>query len=100
MKVRLIYETTVNIKIFLQLNIDITFNEYIAILDLPPDTPLLDLHKMAATDMAKLPHMDKSGERCIRAVQEWMLAERSSSECAVLAEDTLQRILVGVIIFF
>ena len=67
-------------------------------LDLPPDTPLLDLHKMAVIDMTKLPKMDKSGERCIRAVQEWMLEEKSSSECAVLAEDTLQRILVGVII--
>ena len=88
------------IYIFLQLNIDITFNECIAILDLPPDTPLLDLHKMAATDMTKLPKMDKSGERCICAVQEWMLEEKSSSECAVLAEDTLQRILVGVFILF
>ena len=64
--------------------------------DLPPDTPLLDLHKMAAIDMSKLPKIDKSGERCIRAVQEWMLEEKSSSECAVLPEDTLQRILVGV----
>ena len=40
--------------------------------------------------------MEKSGERLIQDVQEWMLNERSSKECAVLPEDTLQCIMVGV----
>ena len=68
----------------------------IIISDLPEDTPLVDLHKMAGLDVSKLPKMETSGRDCIRNVQEWMFSERSSKECAVLPEDTLQRILVGV----
>ena len=51
---------------------------------------------MAGLDVSKLPKMETSGRDCIRNVQEWMFSERSSKECAVLPEDTLQRILVGV----
>ena len=68
-------------------------------IDLPPDTPMLDLSKIAGMDLAKLPGVEQSGERCIRNIQEWLLHEVSSEETAVLPEDKLQRIMVGVCIF-
>ena len=64
--------------------------------DLPADTPVIDLHKLAGLEAKKMPKMEKSGERMMRDIQEWMIAERSSKECATLPEDTLQRIMVGV----
>ena len=57
---------------------------------------MVDLHKLADLDVTKMSKMEKSGERMLRDVQEWMLAEKSSEECAVLPEDTLQQIMVGV----
>ena len=64
--------------------------------DLPPDTPMLDPSKIAGMDLSKLPGVEQSGEHCIRNIQEWLLHEVSSSETAILPEDKLQRILVGV----
>ena len=66
---------------------------------MPPDTPMLDLSKIAGMDLSKLPGVEQSGERCIRNIQEWLLHEVSSSETAILPEDKLQRILVGVLEF-
>ena len=66
------------------------------LLDLPASTPLVDLSKMAALDMGKLPKVEESGERCIRRIQEFIINELSSSEAAVLLEDKLQRLVVGV----
>ena len=43
-----------------------------------------------------MPKMEKTSERMLRDVKEWMLQERSSKECATLPEDTIQRIMVGV----
>ena len=57
---------------------------------------MLDLSKIAGMDLAKLPGVEQSGERCIRNIQEWLLHEVSSEEAAVLPEDKLQRIMVGV----
>ena len=68
------------------------------LLDLPSDTPMLDLSKIAGMDLAKLPGVEQSGERCIRNIQEWLLHEVSSDEAAILPEDKLQRIMVGVCI--
>ena len=51
---------------------------------------------MAALDMGKLPKVEESGERCIRRIQEFIINELSSSEAAVLPEDKLQRLVVGV----
>ena len=67
--------------------------------DLPPDTPMLDLSKIAGMDLSKLPGVEQSGEHCIRNIQEWLLHEVSLSETAILPEDKLQRILVGVLEF-
>ena len=63
---------------------------------MPPDKPMLDLSKIAGMDLSKLTGVKQSGECCIRNIQEWLLHEVSSSETAILPEDKLQRILVGV----
>ena len=63
---------------------------------MPPDTPMLDLSKIASMDLLKLPGVEQSGEHCIRNIQEWLLHEVSSSETAILPEDKVQHILVGV----
>ena len=64
--------------------------------DLPADTPLTDLSKLADLDMSKLPKTEEAGERCVRRIQEFLLNEMSSAECGVLPEDKLQRLMVGV----
>ena len=61
---------------------------------------MLDLSKIASMDLSKLPGVEQSGERHIRNIQEWLLHEVSSSETAILPEDKLQCILVGVHKFF
>ena len=65
-------------------------NQYLSITDLPPDTKLTDLSKLADLDMRKLPHPEESGDRCIRRIQEFLINEISSAECGVLPEDKLQ----------
>ena len=65
-------------------------------LDLPASTPLVDLSKMAALDMGKLPKVEESGKTCIRKIQEFIINELSSSEATVLPEDKLQQLVVGV----
>ena len=57
---------------------------------------MLDLSKIAGMDLVKLPGVEQSGEWCIRNIQEWLLHEVSSEEAAILLEDKLQRIMVGV----
>ena len=55
---------------------------------------------MADLDMGKLPKVEDSGERCVRRIQEFIINKLSSSEAAVLPEDKLQRLVVGVSGFF
>ena len=51
---------------------------------------------MADLDMGKLPKVEESGERCVRRIQEFIINELSSLEAAVLPEDKLQQLVVGV----
>ena len=51
---------------------------------------------MADLDMSKLPKVEESGDRCIRRIQEFIINELSSDQAAVLPEDKLQRLIVGV----
>ena len=74
----------------------ILLNQYLSIIDLPPDTKLTDLSKLADLDMKKLPHPEESGDRCIRHIQEFLINEMSSAKCDVLPKDKLQRLVVGV----
>ena len=71
-------------------------NQYLSITDLPPDTKLTDLSKLANLDMKKLPHPEESGDHCIHHIQEFLINEMSSAKCGVLPEDKLQRLVVGV----
>ena len=50
--------------------------------------------------MKKLPDPEESGDRCIRKIQEFLIHEMSNTECGVLPEDKLQRLLVGVSTFY
>ena len=54
---------------------------------------------MADLDMKKLPKVEESGERCIHRIQEFIINELSSDQAAVLPEDKLQRLVVGVSLF-
>ena len=83
---------------YLLLNFTILI-QYLSITDLPPDTKLTDLSKLADLDMKKLPHPEESGDRCIHRIQEFLINEMSSTECGVLPEDKLQRLVVGVSTF-
>ena len=80
---------------YLLLNFTI-LNQYLSITDLPPDTKLTDLSKLADLDMAKPPHPEESGDHCIRRIKEFLINEMSSTECGILPEDKLQRLVVGV----
>ena len=64
--------------------------QYLSIIDLPPDTKLTNLSKLADLDMKKLPHPEESGDHCILCIQEFLINEMSSAECGVLLEDKLQ----------
>ena len=65
-------------------------NQYLSVTDLPPETKLTDLSKLADLDMKKLPHPEESGDHCIHHIQEFLINEMSSAECGVLLEDKLQ----------
>ena len=65
-------------------------NQYLSITDLPPETKLTDLSKLADLDMKKLPHPVGTGDHCICHIQEFLINEMSSAECGVLPEDKLQ----------
>ena len=80
----------------------VTYDKYICnehlwfLSDLPDDTLVVDLHKLIGLNDRKMPKMEKTGERMLRDVKEWMLWERSNKECAMLPEDTIQCIIVRV----
>ena len=71
-------------------SVSVILNQYLSIADLPPETKLTDLSKLADLDMKKLPHPEESGDHCIRHIQEFLINEMSSAECGVLPEDKLQ----------
>ena len=78
-------------KILHYLFLDFTIlNQYLSITDLPPDTKLTNLSKLADLDMKKLPHPEESGDHCIHRIKEFLINEMSSAECGVLPEDKLQ----------
>ena len=88
---KLTFVRSIPFELFVLNNLSFSF-----FLDLPADTPLTDLSKLADLDMKKLPNPEESGDRCIRRIQEFLIHEMSSTECGVLPEDKLQRLLVGV----
>ena len=103
-------KSTRNIKVSIYLNfstIDLygRFKQFLKIVlklhyasDLPPDTKLEDMDKLAGFDLRTLPNVEETGESCVRKIQEYMLHDLSSKEAAILPEDKLQKLAVGVCI--
>ena len=89
MQVSTLCQLYTNILHYLFLNFTI-LNQYLSITELPPNTKLTNLSKLADLDMTKLPHPEESGDHCIRHIQEFLINEMSSAECGVLPEDKLQ----------
>ena len=73
------------------INITILFD----ISDLAEDAPVLELDEIINLDTTKL-QTETTGEKIVAEIQAWLLTKASSQETAVLPEDKLQRLLVGV----
>ena len=50
-------------------------------------------------DTTKL-QTEATGQKIVKDIQEWLLTRSSSQETAVLPDDKVQRLLVGVCTFF
>ena len=53
------------------------------------------MDKMINLDTSEL-KTETTGEKIVRELQEWLLTEAKANERAVLPEDKIQRLLVGV----
>ena len=62
---------------------------------LPEDARVYDVDGMINLDTQKL-QTEAMGEKIIKEIQEWLLTRVGSQETAVLPEDKIQRLLVGV----
>ena len=67
----------------------------LSITDLPEDDKVLELDKMINLDPREL-KTEATGEKIIRQLQEYLLSKVDTDERAVLPEDKIQRLLVGV----
>ena len=56
------------------------------------------MDKLTGFDLRTLPNVEEAGESCVRKIQEYMLHDISSKEAAILPEDKLQKLAVGVCI--
>ena len=67
--------------------------------DLPKDIKVFDIDDILNLETQKL-QTETTGTRIVQEIQDWLLTRVSSQETAVLPEDKMQRLLVGVIIIF
>ena len=65
-------------------------------LDIPEESPILNLDKMVHLDTSQL-HTETTGKKIIKQLQEYLLSKVSADERAVLPENKIQRLLGGVI---
>ena len=63
--------------------------------DLPEDAKVFDVDAIINLDTQKL-QTETTGAKIIEEIQEWLLTRVSSQETAVLPDDKVQRLLVGV----
>ena len=63
--------------------------------DLPEDAKVFDIDRMINLDTAQL-QTETTGVKIVQKLQEYLLTQMSASETAVLPEDKIQRLLVGV----
>ena len=63
--------------------------------DLPEDAKVFDIDRMINLDTSQL-QTKTTGAKIVQKLQEYLLTQMSASETAVLPEDKIQRLLVGV----
>ena len=63
--------------------------------DLPKDTPIFNVDKIINLDTQKL-QTETMGAKIVSEIQDWLLTLVSSQETAVLPEDKMQCLLVGI----
>ena len=63
--------------------------------EIPKGDKVFDVEEAINLDASKL-ETETTGERIVKQIQEWLLTKVSSSETAVLPEDKMQKLLVGV----
>ena len=83
---------------FLQyiLNGSLQFPCYLS--DLPKDAPVFNVDVIINLDTQKL-QTETTSAKIVGEIQDWLLTHVSSHEMAVLLEDKMQWLLVGVCIF-
>ena len=65
------------------------------ILDLPEDAHVLEVDKIINLDTSQL-KTEETGEKIVTKLQQWLLTKTEPDQRAVLPEDKIQRLLVGV----
>ena len=65
------------------------------ILDLPEDAHVLEVDKIINLDASQL-KTEETGEKIVTKLQQWLLSKTEPDQRAVLPEDKIQRLLVGV----
>ena len=65
------------------------------IIEIPADDKVFDLDEAINLDTSRI-QTETTGEKIIKQIQEWLLTKADSSETAVLPEDKMQKLLVGV----
>ena len=65
------------------------------IIEIPADDKVFDLDEAINLDTSKI-QTETTGEKIVKQIQEWLLTKADSSETAVLPEDKMQKLLVGV----
>ena len=63
--------------------------------EIPADDKIFDLDEAINLDTSKI-QTETTGEKIVKQIQEWLLTKVNSSETAVLPEDKMQKLLVGV----
>ena len=63
--------------------------------DLPDDSKKLQEDDIINIDTSLL-HTESTGEKIVRELQEWLMKTQEAIPMAILPEDKIQRILVGV----
>ena len=71
------------------------YSMFCLISEIPKGDKVFDVEEAINLDTSKL-ETETTGERIVKQIQEWLLTKVSSSETAVLPEDKMQKLLVGV----
>ena len=77
------------------LGISLSFTVSFQLSDLPKDAPVFNIDEIINLDTQKL-QTETTGAKIVSKIQDWLLTRVSSQETAILPEDKMQRLLVGV----